>query len=298
MDFNMKLFYNAGYFFREVKKLIQSNLLSNVFSLLSMGLILFLLALVISGGWISSQIIDAIQGEAEINVYFDEEIDEKAALQMAEEIRDLEGVREARIVDENEAYQMMREILGKEARVWEFFDDNPFSAFIQVRIDLAQIGTIRQGLDRITGIEHVRDNKEILERLRNISGAGRLLGYLIIAAVGISTVVIISHIIRLGIDSNKEQINTLVLLGAPETFIAIPFLMTGMLITLCGGILAALFAVFTLKQIYLQIAGPLPFIPLPPLQDIETVLLILIPALGAVLGLAGSIFGLLSARRD
>ena len=295
--FSMKRFiYQTGYFLTEVKKLVQLNWLSHLLSFLSTGLIFFLLALVISGGWICGQVMEAIQGEAEINVFFKEDLNPREVDRLVKEIRALDGVRETRLVGEKEAYDRMVELLGKEARVWEFFDDNPFSAFIEAKIDLTKANSIRANLDRITGVEHVRDNQEILERLSNISQTGRLLGYLITVAVGVSTLVIISHLVRLGIDKNREQISTLRLLGAPESFIAIPFLLTGLLITWGGGMLAALFAGLTLKQIYLQTTGPLPFLPLPPLGSLVTRLVILLPGLGILLGLAGGIFGLWSAR--
>jgi cell division transport system permease protein len=39
-------FYNLGYFFAEVKKTVRLNLLSNLFSIIGTGLILFLLGMV------------------------------------------------------------------------------------------------------------------------------------------------------------------------------------------------------------------------------------------------------------
>ncbi|MEL7565481.1 MAG: permease-like cell division protein FtsX [Dehalobacterium sp.] len=294
----MKCLYNAGYFLKEIKTMIRLNLLSHIFSFFSTGLIFFLLALVISGWWISNQVIEAVQGEAEIDVYFDESLDNTGATRLVEMIGELEGVREARIVSESEALRRMEDILGKEARVLEYFDDNPFSAFIEVKIYLEEIDPVLAKLNRMTGIEHIRDNREVLERLRSIGAVLRILGYLVIVGTGISTLVIISHIIRLGIYNHREQINTLRLLGAPETFIAFPFLLDGLLVTLSGGILAAVLGVFSLREFYLQMAGPLPFLPLPPRESLQMSLIMLIPSLGIGLGLVGSLFGLLSAREN
>ncbi|MHB1392223.1 MAG: cell division protein FtsX [Clostridia bacterium] len=290
------IIYNIGYFLREAKTVIQLNLLSNVFSFLSTGLIFFILAMVISGWWISNQVVEAIQGEAEISVYFEETIDKTGAIKLAEDIKSIEGVREARLVDEVEAYSRMEEILGKEARILAYFDDNPFSPFIEVKIHIEEIDPVLKELDLISGIEHVRDNREILERLSSIARVLRVLGFLVVTAVGISTMVIISHIIRMGIYDNREQINTLRLMGAPEAFIALPFLLEGLLITLGGGALASALAVFSLKYLYAQMAGPLPFIPLPPLGALVSHLAILVMSLSAVLGVAGSFFGLSSAK--
>lgn len=290
------ILYNAGYFLKEAKTIVRLNLLSNIFSLLSTGLIFFILALMISGWWISNQVVEAIQGEAEINVYFKESMDNTAAQKLAEGIKGISGVRDARLVDEGEAYSRMEEILGKEARVLEYFEDNPFSPFIEVKIDIEEISPILKELENMTGIEHVRDNREALERLSSIAGVLKVLGYLIITAVGISTMVIISHIIRMGIYDNREQINTLRLMGAPEAFISIPYLLEGLMLTLAGGALASVLAAFALKYIYTQMAGPLPFIPLPPREALTSDLIMLVMSLSAVLGIAGSFFGLSSAK--
>ena len=292
------IFYNAGYFFKEVKTIIRLNLMSNIFSFFSTGLIFFIFTMVISGWWVSSHVFEVIQGEAEINVYFNESIGNIGALQLAERITGMEGVREALVVDEDEAYGRMVEILGKEARVLEFFDDNPFSPFIEVKIYLEEIDPVLEKLNLITGIEHVRDNREVLDRLGNIASILRFLGYLVVAAVGISTLVIISHIIRLGIHNNREQINTLRLLGAPEIFIAFPFLIEGLVLTLGGGILAAALSVSALKYVYAQMAGPLPFIPLPPREALVQDLVVLVTSLSGILGIVGSLFGLSSARSN
>jgi len=52
--------------------------------------------MIISGWWVSSQVVKVIQGEAEINVYLDEKNvnTNTGAMQMVERIKGIEGVRE------------------------------------------------------------------------------------------------------------------------------------------------------------------------------------------------------------
>lgn len=288
--------YNAGYFVREAVTIMRLNLLSNVFSLLSTGLIFFILAMVVSGWWISSHIVEAIKDEAEINVYYAESIDAEGAREIVEKILGIDGVREARLVDADEALERMEKVLGKEARVLGLFDDNPFSPFIEVSINLESIDPILKALDSINGIEHVRDNRDVLERISGISVTMKLLGYLVVAAVGISTMVIISHIIRMGIYDNREQINTLRLMGAQEAFIAAPFILEGLFLNLGGGALASALGAGSLRFVYERMAGPLAFIPLPPLDAITANLVILVMAMSTVLGVAGSCFGFSSSK--
>lgn len=290
------IFYNTGYFFKEAKTIVKTNLLSNIFSLLSTGLIFFILTMIVSGWWVSSRVVEVVQEEAEISVYFNESIGNTGASQLVERIKIIDGVRETRLVDKDEAYSRMEKILGKDARVLEFFDDNPFSPFLEVKIHLEKMDSVLKSLNLTQGVEYVRDNSEVLDHIRSISTVLSLLGYLIIAAVGITTLVIISHIIRMGIQNNREQINTLRLLGAPDTFIASPFLLEGLLLTLGGGVLAVTLTAFVLKYVYTKTAGPLPFIPLPPLAELIPGLIILVMSLSAFLGIVGSLLGLSSAR--
>lgn len=290
------IFSNAGYFLKETGTMIRLNLWSNLLSLFSTGLIFLVLAMIISGWLLSSHILQAIQDEAEISVYYNKNIDDKGAAQLIESIKGIAGVKDARKIGEQEAYNRMTKILGKDAEVLKVFDGNPFSAFIEVNINLNEMDHILKEINQLGGIELVRDNRDILNRLRNISGVLRFLGYLVIVAVGISTIVIISHIIRLGIQNNRQHIHTLRLLGAPESFIAFPYLLEGLLLTLGGGILAASLAAVALKQVYMQIAGPLPFIPLLPSKILITDMALVVVSLSLILGLAGSLFGFLSAK--
>ena len=290
-------FKNIGYFLKETKTIFQLNWISNISTLFSTGLIFFILATVFSSWWISNQVIEIIQAEAEINVYFNEDI-ENIEDEIIEQITGIKGIRAVKVVNEDEAYDRMAEVLGKEARVLEFLDDNPFSPFIEVQIYIDEMDTIMEKLDVITGIEYIRDNREILDRVCNIANILKFIGYLVITVVTISTIVIISHIIRLGIYNNREQINTLALLGAPKFFISFPYLLEGLLLTVGGGILAVVMIMFVIKYIYARMMGPLPFIPLPPVEVLISNTLILVIAASAILGIIGSLTGLASIKAD
>lgn len=293
----MKSFlYNIGYFFKEAKKIIQLNLLSNVFSFLGTGLILFLLAMVVCGWNVSNQLVEMLQKEAEISAYFNKDMDNQKVLELIETIKNIDGVSDAVLIDEAEAYGRMEEVLGEEAHILNLFKENPFEAYIEVRIHLDEIDAIVEDVKNIEGIDYVRDNKEVLERIQGITEGLKYLSYLIFAAVGITTLVIVSHMIRQGIYNNRDQINTLRLLGAPNSFIGFPFVLVGLLLTLGGGILASVLISALINAGYGQMSGTLPFIPLPPRDELLSGLLILIITTSIILGVAGSLFGLSSIK--
>lgn len=283
---------NLDYFCRETITLLRQSLISNIISIFSICLILFILAMVIGGWRISNHVADIIQSEAEINVFYHEGIGSQGVARLTGELQGLTGVREARPVDKSEAYDRMAEILGDEAEVLQLFNENPFSPMIAVKINLDKIDQVLQELDQISGIEHVQNNRAVLERLRDISGMMRLLGLLVMVAVGISTLIIISQLIRLGIQNSSEQIRTLRLLGASESFIALPFLLQGLLLTVAGGVLAVSMAAIVMNQAYAQMTEYLSFIPLLPAWTLMSEIIVMVMSLSIILGIAGSLIGL------
>lgn len=287
-----KIAYNLSYFFREAKTLFKIDFLSNLFSILSIGLIFFILSLVISGWGISNYVIGIIEKEAEINVYFNNVLQDIEIDNLIEDIRNIDGVEKAILISEEEAYNRMAEVLGKESSILELFDENPFTSFIEVQIHIEEVRSILGKLESIEGIEYIRDNKSVIDRLQDIVVLLKVLGIMAVVAVGVSTLIVVSHIIRQGIYNNRDQINTLELLGAPEFFIGFPFLVEGLILTLIGGVLALLLLRLTLKYGYGQMAMALPFIPLPAGEVLTTNTGILIIGMSGILGILGSIFGL------
>lgn len=292
-------FYNIGYFFLEASRTIRFNPLSNLFSVIGTGLILFLLGMVLAGWAIGDQLVTSLQEEAEVSVYFTDNLPEQQVLELTDQIKTMEGVLEATYIDKTLAYERNKSMLGNEAKILELFEENPFEAYIDIRINLDAMDNIITSVTTLEGIEYVRDNREILEQLKGIVDGLKLLGIFIALAVGITTLIIISHMIRQGIYNNREQINTLWLLGAPGGFIGFPFVLAGTLLTTLGGFLAAAVIYLLFTRGYQQFSGYLMFLPLPPMEELrdKVSLVVLIASVG--LGLLGSMFGLTSiSKRD
>lgn len=284
---------NTGYFFKEIKTLIKLDFISNLFSIISLGFIFFLLSLIVAGGWSINHMMNAIENEAEISVYYFENSDMDS---LKRDIEEIPGVREVKFIDENEAKKRMTEIMGEESRILELFDHNPFSPYIEVMIQLDYMDTMVEEIKDINGVELVRDNKSVLENLRNISNLISVLGILIIVAVSVATLVITSHLIRQGIYANREQINTLRLLGAPEGFITLPFILEGLFMSLLAAIIAVGFLSLTISYINSKIVGSLPFLVLPDYNQMILGIGLFSLVLSIILGLLGCLLGLKSTK--
>ncbi|NLX64664.1 MAG: hypothetical protein GX022_07835 [Clostridiaceae bacterium] len=287
---------NLGYFFKEAGRIIFSNKLSNIFTFSGTVLILLMLASVVAGWNVSSRLVGMLEEEAEISAFFDEDLDQKEALELAEKLSKLDGVRNARVVDESEAYERMKEILADDAGILELFEHNPFKAYIEIRIDPGRTESIIETVRGFKEIGYVRDNKSVLKSINDIIRGIKTIGTLIIFAVGITTVIIISHMIRQGIYNNRDQIKTLRLLGASPMFIGFPFICVGLFMTVAAGILTSLVMLILINKGYQIMGGSIPFIPLPPKADLLLGVTLVIMGVSIILGTIGSLFGLSSIK--
>lgn len=295
----MKSFiYNLGYFLREVFKNIRLTPLSNIFSLIGTALILFLLSLILISWSIGDNVISSLQEEAQISAYFMADVEENRMQSLVAELKNTDGVTDAIYIDSSQAYELNKQLLGDEADILELFDYNPFEGYIDIRINLDKMDAVINRVSALNEIEYVRDNRELLNQLRGIVNAIKLLGAIVAFAVGITTIIIISHMIRQGIYNNKEQINTLRLLGAPDWFIGLPFVLTGVLLTLLGGLVTVGLVILLLNKGYNQLSDYIMFLPLPAASILEENISLIIIAVSGGLGLFGSLFGLSSIKKE
>ncbi len=291
-------FYNIGYYFMEAVRSVRFGLVSNLFSVVGTGLILFLLGMVLTGWSVGDELVQALEQEAEISAYFPEGTDMTQAQKLADKISSINGVLSVSYVDESQAHERMERMLGEEAGILELFEENPFEAFLEIHINLDQMDQVLYNIKKLDQIEYVRDNRSILEQLKNITQGLRLAGILVMTAVSVTTLIIISHMIRQGIYNNREQIKTLRLLGAPNGFIGFPFFLAGTILTLCGGLLAILFTVLVIGGGYSQFGNMIPFLPLPDQASLRTKVSLILLGISLGLGILGSLFGLSSIKEE
>lgn len=289
---SFKLF-NLPYFFKEAGTLAKKDLSSYMLSSLSLIMIFFVLAMTAGIGYSMSFMSASLQSEAEISVYYDPGTDPD---QIALDLEKIEGVNEVLLIPADEAKDKMVQLLGDDSKILSLFDYNPFSEYLEVNIQLDKSETIADTAGLINGVSYVRDNREVLDKLKDISSAFNLSGILIIIAVGAATVVLTSHIIRQGIYLNRDAIGTLKLLGAPDGFIYFPFVINGVLLSGSSGLLSLAITVMATSKIYNVLTGSLPFLVLPDQRFMTTGLIIFTISTALALGIAGSLIGIGSTK--
>lgn len=287
---------NMGYFLGEVRTILLLNGFSSLLSLVSLILIFFVALLALGGWWVSADFVKALRNEAEISVYYSEALNPAAVDRLKTNISAVPGVTSVTAVDAAESYERMSAILGQDAKILGYLDENPFEAYFEVGIQLEKLDAVMKALEGMPDAEYVRDNQTVLQKLSAIASAVTALGIVTAGAVGISTFIITSHIIREGVHSHRGQISTLRLLGAPDWFIHAPFIMEGVLLTLMAAAFAGVLFTAFLGRMGAMLSVSVPFMPPVAYGTMIQTLLAGLMIASVLTGLLASLFGLKMVR--
>ena len=151
------------------------------------------------------------------------------------------GVSRVEKVHPEEALQRLGATLQGHTQALEILGENPLPPSFEIRLSRASFapGVVRELLG-YPQVEDVVYAGKLAERMAHISSfAGHFsLGALLIAVVASSLV--LYNTIRISIYSRREEISVMLLVGATPTFVALPFVLQGMVLGIIGTLGASL----------------------------------------------------------
>lgn len=219
---------------------------------------------------ISSYLTTQIQDKIDITAYFKEDVTEQEILDVKAEILDMSpDIKNIEYVSRDQALLLFNENHRDNpvlSRALEEVGDNPFLPSLNITTNgdpsqYADIANIIQTSSFNDLIEKVdfSEKKNTIEKVysitRNINRFGFLLG-LIFIIVAIS---VVFNTVKLTIESKKEEISTMRIVGASDWFVRGPFIIQGVIYGLISFIicfiLSWLFAVLLSSKISTILPG-------------------------------------------
>ena len=187
------------------------------------------------------RIVSRWSSAAEFSVFLDDDAtsEERGAIEAAIDASGVAAGRE--YVSKASALQRFRGEFAEMATLAETFEDNPFPASVEVRIDpdaerSGRAGELVARLAMLPGVADVRYDREWLERLSQALAAVRTLGLVVVVLLVLAAGVTVATVVRLGLYARRSEIEIMELVGSPLIFIRGPFVAEGVL---QGGIGAA-----------------------------------------------------------
>lgn len=189
-----------------------------------------------------NHVVKIAESSVAITVFFEEELTENEIIQIGEKIATRTEVSEMVYVSAEEAWENYKETyFAQNPELAEgFADDNPLANSAHYEIYMTNIelqDDLVTYVESITGVRQINQSEDIANILSDFNV---LIGYASIAIIGLLlavSVFLINNTITIGINSRKEEIGIMKLIGATNLFVRTPFLIEGIIIGLIGGLL-------------------------------------------------------------
>ncbi|MBE6738097.1 MAG: ABC transporter permease [Ruminococcaceae bacterium] len=184
--------------------------------------------------------MDEIGGTNVTRVFFDDEITDRDAVYIIDEIDRMKNVTKTAFVDKNDAIKEYQEKLREDLYEHMLGEGNPFPHAVDVTLrDLGEYDATMADILALDGVDSARDTREIAQRLTNLNELVSTVSLWIVIALVVISVFIISNSIRMTMYSRRFEISIMKSVGATNTFVRIPFVVEGMVIGLISGAISS-----------------------------------------------------------
>ena len=230
-------------------------------------------------------------GNAHLSVFLDMETSEPRQRELAAQWQQFEHIQRTEIITRQQALAEFKALSGF-GDVLEALPDNPLPPLIVVFPDSTDPVTLRALENRLAeqdGVDLVQLDVEWVRRLHSLIELGERLISALTLALAAAVILVVVNTIRLGIESRREEIVVVKIVGGTDGFVRRPFLYTGFCFGFAGGITAVV-----LVQVALWwLGGPIDeLLTLYNSDDSLTSMalssLIALPVFSGILGLLGA----------
>jgi cell division transport system permease protein len=204
-------------------------------------------------------IVNVLEGELSVQAYLAPGADFEAA---AAAVTSLPHVTRVRVITQDMAILRMKERMRGLSGALAMLGDNPLPASLEIWVDRAEnVMIVADSLKTTPQVTDVLYAGELAEKLARFSRfAGQFSIALLIVSITASAVVLFNTI-RIAVYSKEEEIGIMLMVGATPAFVALPFVMQGVILGGLGSFGASVFLAFSYNGIVSQLRDLLPFLP-------------------------------------
>lgn len=183
---------------------------------------------------------DELDETASLTVYLTTMLNEDEATQVADTLRTHPGVAEGRLVTAAQGMREFQQRLGLEDALARL-SDNPLPASVVITprdTSPSAVHELGEQFEAMAKVDEVRLDLAWLERLRRLAELGQRLALALGGLFGFGVLLVVGNTIRLAVESRRQEIEVITLIGATHAFVRRPFLYSGAWYGLGGGLLA------------------------------------------------------------
>jgi len=161
---------------------------------------------------------------------------------LAETINKKQSIASSHFIDKDKALEDFKQRFEFKDAI-EFLDENPLPHVIVVRLhsEIQQLNTIEQLRDSLVTIPEVDSailDAVWVQRLQSITQLVERAVWIIATILSLTVILVLGNTVRLAIESRKEEIVVVKLVGGTDPFVRRPFLYMGLFLGLGASIVA------------------------------------------------------------
>jgi cell division transport system permease protein len=202
---------------------------------------------------ISSFLIKEIQDKIDITAYFKEEATEDNILKVKDEILKIsDNIKDVQYISKDQAMEVFTEKHKDNlvfSKALEEVGVNPFLASLNIKtngdpLQYEEVSNVLQTSEFSKYIDKVdfSQKKDTIEKVFSITSNINMFGLLIGAILVIVATLVVFNTIKLAVDSSKEEISTMRVVGASNWFVNGPFIIQGVIYGFIAFLICILFA--------------------------------------------------------
>ena len=197
-----------------------------------------------------NQEVSRLDAPPQLSVLTEASLTLEDAKQLAKKIERQPGVASVKVIDRDTALTEFIEATGLDA-LSSRLNSNPLPHTLWLypasNIRSAGLVQLSQDLKALPGIAEVILDSRWLERLEAFIALVRSIALALGVAMALGVVLTLGNTLRLGIESRREEIVVIKLIGGGNAFARRPFLYTGALMGLLGGLVSGLLIFITFE---------------------------------------------------
>ncbi len=281
--------FNLGFFLAEALKNLRLNVLMSITAVTTtfICILVFGLGLLVSAH--IQGVIGSVREDVSVEAFMPNATSQEVEA-LANEVAGWPEVASVTEVSEEQAFAEFKDKFEDQPDLYEDLDQGVFPASVQIQLeDPDSANAVAERLKQQGFSEsNLSYPQQTIDRLNTITS------YVIWGLYGatllflVASVLLISNAIRLSIFARRKEIEVMKLVGASDGFVRTPFVLEGLLQAFAGAALAA-FAVIWINLLFVDWSqNALPYVSISSeAVDAFSTLLLLI-AVGVVLGVIGS----------
>lgn len=189
---------------------------------------------------INNFVLDTTTKFDEIQVFLENDLSDDILSNIEDTAKKNPGVISMMFQSKDQALKQFKDEWGEEGYLLDGLENNnplPDSYIIQVE-DIKYADNVVKSLKTLDGIEEVKYDKDVIDKLLLVANYIRLGGLIIIGILVFVSIFIISNTIKLTVASRRREINIMKYVGATNNYIRGPFIMEGILFGLIGAVIS------------------------------------------------------------